>query len=280
MALSCALNAATAGEGLAIADYIALAQRQGYRWVELNRSQVAPLAAMGRSAASELLDRAGVRLASFFLPVAWQDDEATFRRDMQRFADLVGVVAGAGATRCCTWLLPNFATPPAETRQWVGARFRWIAGLLADHGLRFGLEFLGPAHFRDDPGFTFLYRMEDMLAFAEELGPNVGVLVASFHWHCLDGTREALAALPTDRLVYAHINDAPDLPRAQQRDDRRLLPGEGVIDLAGFLGGLQAAGYDGPVGIEVDGPALQGLSPDEAAERARRAWDGVLARHG
>jgi sugar phosphate isomerase/epimerase len=278
VALSCALNAATAGEGLPVAEYVALARRQGYRWIELNRSQIVPLAAMGRSAAGELLQRAEVRIASSFLPVSWRDDEESFRSDMQRFADLVDVAAAIGATRCCTWLLPNFTTPPAETRRWLGERFRWIARLLADRGLRFGLEFIGPAHFRADPGFTFLYRMEDMLAFAEELGPNVGVLVDSFHWYCLSGTRDALAALPADRLVYAHINDAPDLPRDEQRDDRRLLPGQGVIDLAGFLHGLQDVGYDGPVGIEVDGPALQDLSADDAAARARRAWDSVLAR--
>jgi sugar phosphate isomerase/epimerase len=164
-------------------------------------------------------------------------------------------------------------------RRLLGVRFRRIAAVLDRHGLKFGLEFLGPAHFRDDPGFTFVYRMEDMLAFAEEIGSNVGVLVDSFHWHCLGGTHEALAAIPRDRLVYAHINDARDVPREAQRDDDRLLPGEGIIDLRGFLGGLRAAGYDGPVGIEVDGPYLAQVAPDEAAERARRAWDVVATPH-
>jgi sugar phosphate isomerase/epimerase len=119
--------------------------------------------------------------------------------------------------------------------------------------------------------------MEDMLAFATEIGPNVGILVDSLHWHCLGSDCGALEAVPSDRLVYAHINDAPDVPREEQRDDDRLLPGEGAIDLCGFLSALRAAGYDGPVGIEIDGPALLHFVPDEAASRARLAWTKLLA---
>jgi sugar phosphate isomerase/epimerase len=278
MSISCALNAATAGRDLAIDDYVALAARQGYRWVEFDRAQILALTAMGVSAARELLERNGTRIASFFLPVAWRGEEREFQRDMETFGDVVTAAAALGATRCCTWLLPNFPTPPAETRRWVGARFGAIARLLAAHELSFGLEFIGPAHFRSEPGYTFIYRLEDMLAFAEEIGPNTGVLVDSLHWHCTGATSADLARVSADRLIYAHIDDAPDLSRDQLRDDARLLPGEGVIDLTGFLCGLQAAGYDGPIGIEVDGPALQDFTPDEAAARARRAWDSVLAR--
>jgi sugar phosphate isomerase/epimerase len=120
--------------------------------------------------------------------------------------------------------------------------------------------------------------MEDMLGFAESLGPTVGILVDSLHWHCVGGTVEALAAIPAERLIHAHIDDAPDLPREAQRDDGRLLPGEGVIDLCGFLRALASAGYDGSIGIEIDGPALQNLSPDAAAAAAKRAWDDLLER--
>ena len=233
---------------------------------------------MGLMAARELLDRSGMRISSFFLPVVWDGEEEVFRRDMQGLDAALYVAAGLGAARCCTWLMPNFPTPPAETRIWAGKRLGAIAERLAAHGLRFGLEFVGPAHLRHEPGHSFIYRLPEMLEFAEEIGPNLGVLVDSLHWHCSGGTVEDLARIPAGRLVYAHIDDAPDLPREAVRDDGRLVPGEGVIDLTGFLRGLRSAGYDGPVGIEVDGPALQHLSPDEAASRARRAWERVLAR--
>jgi sugar phosphate isomerase/epimerase len=278
MSFAPALNAATAGRGLPVAEYLALAQRHGYRWVEFDRAQILPLAEMGADAAGELLERTGTRIASFFLPVAWTAEEPVFSHDLGRLGVLLPVLAKLGATRCCTWLMPNHPTPAAETRLWAGGRLRRVADLLAEHGLRFGLEFVGPAHLRREPGHTFLYRMEEMLAFAEELGPTVGILVDSLHWHCVGGTVEALAAVPAERLVHAHIDDAPDLPRDAVLDDGRLLPGEGVIDLCGFLGGLAAAGFSGPIGIEVDGPALQHLSADAAAAAARQAWDRLLAR--
>ncbi len=275
-----ALNAATAGDGLPIEDYIALAGRQGFRWIELNGAQMDPLWRLGPERAAARLAAAGVAIASFFLPVSWRRDEAAFERDLPAFRRLVPFAAALGAARCCTYLFPNVPLPPEQTRRVFGRRFRIVAGILAPHGLRFGLEFLGPAHFRDDPGHTFLYRMEDMLGFAEELGPNVGLLVDSLHWHCLGSDVRALSAVPPGRLVYAHINDAPAGPRERQRDDDRLLPGDGAIDLAGFLTGLARAHYDGPVGIEVDGPALRGFDPDTAAGMARASWERLAARAG
>jgi sugar phosphate isomerase/epimerase len=120
--------------------------------------------------------------------------------------------------------------------------------------------------------------MQDMLTFAESISPNVGILVDSLHWHCQGGDRAALASVPPGRIVYAHIDDAPPGPLAAQRDDDRLLPGEGVIDLSGFIQSLAAAGYAGPIGIEIDGPYLRADPPERAARRALAAWDALMAR--
>src|SRR5690348_13757340 len=111
MTLDCALNAATAGRDLPVGAYLALAQRQGYRWVELDREQIRPLAAMGLAASRDLLARSGTRIASFFLPVAWDGSEGDFDRDMAGLDEILRVAVGMGATRCCTWLMPNFPTP-------------------------------------------------------------------------------------------------------------------------------------------------------------------------
>jgi sugar phosphate isomerase/epimerase len=279
MPFFCALNPATAGGSLPIADYVALAGRHGYRWIELDSSKMVALAAMGASAAGDLLTSSNVRIASFFLPVDWRGNEQVFERDILRLSEVLDGATALRVSRSCTWLPPNFATPPSETRRLVARRFRRIAAMLQDHGLRFGLEFIGPAHLREAPGHTFIFRMEDMVAFAEEIGPNVGVLVDALHWHCLGGMVEALASIPPERLVYAHIDDAPNRPRHLLRDDERLLPGDGSIDLCGFLSGLSAAGYDGPVGIEIDGSALRHLTDDDAAAAARRAFENVLAAY-
>ncbi len=236
-----------------------------------------PLYRLGYDRASACLSEAGVAIASFFLPVDWRHDEAAFEEDLPAFRHLVPFAAKLGATRCCTYMFPNAPLPREESRRVFGRRFKMVGEILASHGLRFGLEFLGPAHFRTDPGHTFIYRMDHMLAFAEDLGSSVGILVDSLHWHCLGADVAALSAIPPGRIIYAHINDAPTGPREEQRDDDRLLPGDGAIDLAGFLTGLARAGYDGPIGIEVDGPALRGFDSDAAAEMARASWERVAA---
>jgi sugar phosphate isomerase/epimerase len=273
-----ALNPATAGGELPIAAYLALAAATGYRWIELDSRQAPELFALGADRAAALLRQHGLQIASFFLPVDWRHDEGRFDIDMQRLANLASFFAALGARRCCTFLFPNQPAPPADTRRLIGRRFARIDAVLAAHGLRFGLEFLGPAHFLTDPGHTFLYRMQDMLAFAEEIGPNVGILVDSLHWYCQGADRAALAAVPATRLVYAHIDDAPPGPIAAQRDDDRVLPGEGAIDLVGFIQALAAAGYRGPIGIEIDGAYLRSDPPQVAARRALTAWQALFAR--
>lgn len=267
-----ALNAATAGRGLPIDKYLDLAARHSFTSAEVG---IEPLAEMGTEAAKELLASTGVEIASFGLPVEWRKDEQTFQDGLQQLPNLAAVAQELGATRCCTWVLPNYPTEPAESRRWIGARFKAIADIFAAHGIGFGLEFIGPKHFLGDPGHTFIYRMEDMLDFTQELGPNVGLLVDSFHWHALGSTEAALAALPAERITYVHINDAPDVPYEEVRDNVRLLPGAGVIDLCAFLGGLRSAGYSGPAGIEVLGTALANLSAEEAAAQTWEAWEYV-----
>ena len=48
----------------------------------------------------------------------------------------------------------------------------------------------------------------------------------------------------------------------------RLLPGEGELDVRGFVDALASIGYDGPFGIESSYPEFRALGVGEAAVRA------------
>jgi sugar phosphate isomerase/epimerase len=62
-------------------------------------------------------------------------------------------------------------------------------------------------------------------------------------------------------------------------DNERVMPGEGVIDLLGFLRALRYAGYDGAVSVEVlSKTLLQQFSKDELAAQAKRGMDDLFAR--
>src|SRR5215469_4884464 len=126
-----ALNPATAGGELPIAEYLALAATTGYGWVELDSRQAPQLFALGAERASGLLREYGLRIASFFLPVNWRGEEARFEQDLEPFAALVPFFATLGAERCCTYLFPNQPTPPEESRRRIRSRFERVDRILA-----------------------------------------------------------------------------------------------------------------------------------------------------
>jgi sugar phosphate isomerase/epimerase len=111
---------------------------------------------------------------------------------------------------------------------------------------------------------------------ADAVGPNAGLLVDSFHVHTSGTTFDYLAKLPGSRIVLVHINDAPDLPLPKVQDSKRVLPGEGVIDVNGFVQAIGKTGYNGPLSLEVFSDELKALPPPEAARKAAMAARRVL----
>lgn len=250
---------------------IACALAGGFEGLECNAREVADLAEQrGDGYARDLFAAAGLRPAGWGLPTNWRGAEDAWRDSLAELPRLARAAAALGATRASTWILPaSDDLPFEENRRFHVERLRPIARVLAEHGCRLGLEFVGPKTMRDDRRYPFIYRMEDMLRLGEPIGPNVGLLLDAYHWYTSGGTLDDVRALRAEQVVYVHVNDAPaGIPRDRQRDDVRALPGEtGVIDIAGFLRALQALGYDGPVVPEPFKQELAALPSDE--ERAR-----------
>jgi sugar phosphate isomerase/epimerase len=156
---------------------------------------------------------------------------------------------------------------------------RPTAQALAEHGLRLGLEFIGPYHHRRRAPHEFIFTPGQMLELAADIAPNVGLLVDSYHAYTSGTPWKQLAALPSEKIVLVHFNDAANLPLHELKDGERLLPGDGVTDGVGFLKAIQATGYKGPVSVEVFG-ALRGVEPNEAAKRAGAATMKVWRQAG
>jgi sugar phosphate isomerase/epimerase len=98
----------------------------------------------------------------------------------------------------------------------------------------------------------------------------VGLLIDSYHCYTTGIGRAELAQLSDAQIVHVHLNDATDAP-VEARDGARVLPGEGVIDLSGFLQGISEAGYTGYVAVEVLAPQPLADTPQEAAVRQRES---------
>nr|WP_242066970.1 TIM barrel protein [Paenibacillus larvae] len=74
---------------------------------------------------------------------------------------------------------------------------------------------------------------------------NVGLLLDTFHWYTNKETEEDLLKLRPDLIVHVHLNDVPDVPVEEVKDNERLYPGEGVIPLSLFLAAFRRSAIKG-----------------------------------
>lgn len=265
------------GGRLSFEEQVKLASQVGLAGVDTGIEAIAALVeARSLEGAKEFFAAHRVQPAVWGLPVNWREDEDTFRSGLAKLADQAKLAQEIGCPRCVTWI-PPVADDPATMRKLAVTRFAECGKVLGDYGVRLGLEWVGPKTSR--AGKTeFLWRMDQLLDMEADMNqPNVGLLVDSFHWFTAGHTQAELESVPGEKIVHVHLNDAPDKPRDEQMDMERLLPGEGVIDLKGFLTALKNAGYQDYMGIETFGKVLPSLPPEEAARRAKEAADKVLA---
>jgi sugar phosphate isomerase/epimerase len=215
------------------------------------------------------------------LPVEFRGDESTFERGLQSLPAFARSLARARATRVATWLSPSSRslTYVANFRQHA-RRLREVARVLGDHGVRLGLEYVGPKTAWTASRFPFIHTMAEMKDLIAEINrDNVGFLLDSWHWYTAHETEADLLSLKATDVVLCHLNDAPkDTPVDQQVDNRRELPcATGVIDVKAFLGAMIQLGYDGPVVCEPFRPELRSLPVDQALATVASAVKKAVA---
>lgn len=83
--------------------------------------------------------------------------------------------------------------------------------------------------------------------------PALGLIVDSFHTLALGDDYAALAEVPGEKLFFVQLADAPTLqmdPLSWGRHFRKF-PGQGELDVVGFLRAVLATGYSGPLSLEI-----------------------------
>ena len=226
------LNGVPIGGQLSWPDFARLASRTGFKGVDV---MLDPAMTEGLDRTRSLLEELRVRPAFIGMPVEFRKDDAAFRASLPKLEEAAPFAAAIGCPRMMTAIGSSSQTPKDELRRIYKQRFTECANILARSHCRLGLEFLGPLHIRKAFSNEFIWKMNEMLEFAKECGPNVGLTLDAWHWHHAGATPADIIAAGKDRIVVVHFDDAPDLPPDQIRDNQRLLPGEGVINLNGFL---------------------------------------------
>jgi sugar phosphate isomerase/epimerase len=120
-----------------------------------------------------------------------------------------------------------------------------------------------------DPNVTTL---QDGLRLVTEAGrPNGGLAIDTWHMGKLRIGNEQLAALPAEQIAWVELSDGPRAFMDDPLDEvinRRALPGEGELDVAGQIRALQQAGYPGPWGVEVLSEELRAMPMEQQFDRA------------
>ena len=262
-------------------DFVRLAGKLGYGGVDVNLGAARK---DGVEATRALLAEAKVKPAITGLPLQFaMPDEAAFQEALKGLDEQAKFTAAIGLNRMMTVLSPGSPVPREERHKFVKERLTAIADVLQRSGIRLGLEFLGPLHFRTPSQRSphqFIWTLRETLALAKEIAPNIGVVLDIWHWHHSKGTVEDIVAAGKSRIVHIHLSDAKDQPAEEVRDNQRLMPGEGVIDTMGFFQGLKKIGYEDAISPEPIGRVPAEMSPEEGAKLGLDTTLAVMKKAG
>ncbi|MEM7128792.1 MAG: TIM barrel protein [Chloroflexota bacterium] len=263
------LNSATIGVKADLRRSIDLASRHNFPGVDVSIVEIADLVdEMGKDSTQSLFDDAGVRPGAWGFPVNFRLDEGTWEEGMAALPRLAQAAQSLKLNRCYTYIIPGHDELTFEENFDLHAnRLQPAAQILADHGIRFGLEWVGTKEFRERYKYQFIHTIDGMSELNSAIGtPNMGYLVDIFHVENSYATADDVRKLSKEQVVYVHVNDGEAGVAVDERKDNiRDLPGyTKELDLTGFLHALRDIGYDGPVVAEPFNQRLRDL-PDEEA---------------
>jgi 2-keto-myo-inositol isomerase len=234
----------------------------------------------GVAATKELLQKHGLKLGGFGLAVKWRenDSDKDYADSLEGFVKDCRLAAELGVTRCMTYVIPMSGKLTFHQHyDLVVTRMKPVAQILKGYGQHLGLEFIGPRTLRASQKHGFIYTMDGMRAVAATIGTgNVGLLLDCWHWYTAQATVTDIEQLDAKEVVYVHLNDAPTgIHVNDQVDNKRELPGTGVIDLKGFFAALKKIGYDGPCTVEPFNQPVRDMKIADAVKATAASLDKV-----
>ena len=154
------------------------------------------------------------------------------------------------------------ASPPQQVVDLGHAteRFGELIRIGDEIGILPSMEFLG---FVDG-----INNVSSAWTIASGTGDSRATVVADvFHMMRGGGCVDDLLQLSGDRLACFHINDLPAQPDPlTQRDEDRVMVGDGIADLPRVVANLRSIGYHGPISLELFNHDLWARNPFEVVK--------------
>ncbi|MFP5333308.1 MAG: sugar phosphate isomerase/epimerase family protein [Acidimicrobiia bacterium] len=216
----------------------------GIRWIGLWREHVAK-AGLDRTA--HLVRDAGIGVSSLcrggFFPATSEAERQAAIEDNRRAVDEAVVLGTDTIVLVCGGLAGNSLD---DARRQVLAGIKAVAPYAAEHGVRLAIEPLHPMFCADRSVIVTLAQALDVAEQFDE--DTVGVVIDTFHlWW--DPTVWDQIARAGNRIFSYQVCDWLDpLPDILMG---RGMMGDGVIDFVRFSRAVAAAGYQGPIEVEI-----------------------------
>jgi len=156
--------------------------------------------------------------------------------------------------------------------QSLGERMRIVDDLseLADmasrHGIVVGYEALAWGR--------HVFDHRDAWAIVETVDhPSLGIILDSFHSLSRAIPSESIRDIPGDRIAYVQLADAPRLEMDLLYWSRhfRNFPGQGGLDVAGYVAEILRTGYQGPLSLEIFNDRFRAWSAEPIARDGLRS---------
>jgi sugar phosphate isomerase/epimerase len=279
------LNGSVA-RGVSGPDKARLAAKVGYGGVDWD---LGPAKTAGVEATKALFTELKIKPTITNLPMArplpFAGEQAVFQQALTQLGEDAAFCAAIGCQKMMVVLPATSPLPKEEQRKIVRDRLAAISEVLQRSSVRLGVEFLGVQQFRmaragGPPPIPFIWTLPETVALAKDSGSNVGAILDVWHWHHSGSTIADILAAGKERIVHIHVSDAKAQPPEDVRDNQRVMPGEGVIDLVGFFQALKKTGYEDGVSPEPLGRVPAEMSPEDGAKLALDTTLAVMKKAG
>jgi len=263
-------------DGVQVLEFLRAAAGAGFQGVTLNTALYEDALATGLSAADfrAMLADLGLRVTDIDPYFNWLPDPVLLpgediiarctRATEREIFDLAHAV-GTDLVNAP----PGLAVP--ESEQAIVDAFGALCDRAAAEDLRISLEFMP---------FSRVADLALALRIVAQAGrDNGGIMLDLWHHHRGGGTGGDLLLAPGSKIFAVQLDDALPEPLADAMEEtlnQRLLPGEGCIDIAGYIAALLTIGATPVYDVEVFKDALRSESAPERARQLFEACQAVL----
>ncbi len=269
-------NQATTMKNSTLATDLALCEKHGYELIEIRLDKLR----------GYLEDHTADDLAAFFQqsrikPFAFNALEfITFRDEAgcKQIKDDLAFLCEIGEKIGCKKIVvvPTFDIGGYTIKQIKDESVRALndlADYAEKYGMKLAFEFVGYPNCSVN---TFGQAYDIVKAVDRD---SVGVVLDCFHFHAMGSRLEDVKNADASKISIFHIDDSEDLPVGALRDDKRLWPGEGAVDLDGIIGALKAIGYGEMVSVELFRPEYWDWDIEETIRVGKEKTEAIVGKY-